>query len=402
MPRIGVFTEAHADRVRDAGGEPLQVRLPKAYPEGGVALVREWIADIAEVSIGDEDLDALLIDADSPAPLIGLFLAALRLDLPTVVGRRDDAHAAALTALGAAPYSGDVAGTAVEISDSGPSLGELVGNFSVANALRTGLSMGGGPELMVHLSAVAREGEVSGFSQMLRVLTPETPEVARPDSPWFQEQGLGRLLAHLDEDLHDVPTVTGWLKDSIPAAPPAPEESYKMVFVKGRASGTETICRVPVKTEEVAGDCRIFSSDEEAAQAVRENEVEPGSLIVVEGCGPRGGPGLLKLEALGQALEETGLAESVPVLTDGLPPDSSLGVWASLMVPEAETKGMIGRLRDGDRLRMDLQEGRIRAGIKPTEMRSREPYQAEDNRDAGYVGRYARTARRAFDGAGFG
>ena len=178
MSRIGVLTTEQADRVRDAGGEPLEFDLPEARPTGGVALVREWVADTTEILLGAENPDALLIEADSPAELVGLFLAAQRLYLPTVVARRDDAYTAALTALGAAPLKGDAAGTVVEIADNRePSLGELVGNFSLANALRVGLSMGGGPELMVHLSAVAREGDVSGFNQMLRVLTPETAEV---------------------------------------------------------------------------------------------------------------------------------------------------------------------------------------------------------------------------------
>lgn len=403
MPSIGVSTKEAADRVRDAGGKPLEFDLPEARPAAGVALVREWVADTTEILLGAEKPDALLIDADRPAELIGLFLAALRLDLPTVVARRDNAYTAALTALGVVPLNGDAAGTAVEIATNRePSLGELVGNFALANALRVGISTGGGPELIVHLSAIAREGDVSGFSQMLRVLTPETAEVAPPDSTWFQEQGIGRLLSYLDDDLHDVPTVTGWLKDSLPSAPPDPEERFRMVFVEGKASRSEAICRAPVGTEEVAGECRIFLSDDEAAQAVREGEIEPGNLVVVGGCGPRGGPGLSKLETLGQALEETGLAESVPVLTDGLPPDTASGSWISLMVPEAEANGMIGRLRDGDELRMDLQEGRIRAGMKPSEMRTREPYEATDNQDTGYAGRYARSARRAFDGAGFG
>jgi dihydroxy-acid dehydratase len=403
VPSIGVSTKEAADRVRDAGGKPLEFDLPEARPAAGVALVREWVADTTEVLLGAEKPDALLIDADSPAELIGLFLAALRLDLPTVVTRRDNAYTAALTALGAVPLNGDAAGTAVEIATNRePSLGELVGNFALANALRVGISTGGGPEMIVHLSAIAREGDVSGFSQMLRVLTPETAEVALPDSTWFQEQGVGRLLSYLDDDLHDVPTVTGWLKDSLPPAPPDPEERFRMVFVEGKASRSEALCRVSVGTEEIAGECRIFLSDEEAARVVREGEIEPGNLVVVGGCGPRGGPGLSKLETLGQALEETGLAESVPVLTDGLPPDEASGSWISLMVPEAEANGMIGRLRDGDELRMDLQEGRIRAGMKPSEMRTREPYEATDSQDTGYAGRYARSARRAFDGAGFG
>ncbi|CAN5903595.1 hypothetical protein BH23ACT11_BH23ACT11_25080 [soil metagenome] len=403
MLLIGVFTSEQADHVRDAGGEPLVVHLPSARPPGGVALIREWVADSAEVLIGANRPDGLLVDASSPGELIGLLLAALRLDLPTVVDRRDDAYAAALAALGAAPLKWDAAGTVVGVADNRePRLSGLVGNFALANALRTGISMGGGPELMVHFSAIAREGDISGFSQMLRVLTPETPEIARPDSKWFQEQGTERLLAHLADDLHDVPTVTGWLKDSLPSAPPVPEESLALGFVKGRASGAEAICRAPLGTKEIAGDCRVFSSEEEAAQAAENGEIEPGELLVMAGYGPRGGPGLLKLEVLARALDEMGLSESVPVLTDGLPPDAPAGAWVSLMTREAAAGGMIGRLRDGDTLRIDLEEGRIRAGMKPAELRSRDPYEFFGKLHVGYSGRYRRSARHALDGAGFG
>ena len=403
MPRIGVSTAAQAEKVRDAGGEPVEIDLPEVRPAGGVTLAREWVADTAEVYLATAKLDALLVDARRPEELVGLFLASLRLDLPTVVARRNDVYAGAFTALGAVPLREDAAKAVVEASAKGePRLGELVGNFSLANALRVGLSMGGGPELVVHLSAIAREGDVSGFSRMLRVLIPETAVVARPDSKWFQEQGVEKLLAHLGDDLHDVPTVTNWLKDSLPAAPPAPAESSRLILVEGKASRTEALCQVPTGTEEVAGECRVFHSEDEAVQAIQEGEIEPGALVVVNGCGPRGGPGLLKLEALGKALEEADLMEVVPVLTDGLPPDDASGCWISLMTPEAADNGMIGRLRDGDSLRMDLEEGRIRAGMKPAEMRSREPYEAPDNLGAGYAGRYTRSARRALEGAGFG
>ncbi|MGF1470930.1 MAG: dihydroxy-acid dehydratase [Rubrobacteraceae bacterium] len=403
MTRIGVCTANHADRVRDAGSEPVEIGLPEVCPAGGVMLTREWISDTVEVYLGSAELDALLIDAGRPEELVGLFLAALRLDLPSVVARRSDAYGGAFTALGVVPAREDVAEVIVELSAKGePRLGELVGNFSLANALRVGLSMGGGPELAVHLSAIAREGDVSGFSRMLRVLVPETPVISPPHSGWFQEQGTEKLLSHLGEDLHDVPTVTGWIKNSLPSAPPIPEERSWLVFVEGQASGTKAICQVPPGTEEIAGECRVFYSEEEAVQAVRDEEIEPGDLIVVSGCGPRGGPGLLKLDALGRVLDGAKLAESTPVLTDGLPPDEAKGSWISLVAPEAAKKGIVGRLRDGDFLRMDLQEERIRAGTKPAEIRSRDPYEIPNDSTAGYAARYARSALPALAGAGFG
>jgi dihydroxy-acid dehydratase len=153
---------------------------------------------------------------------------------------------------------------------------------------------------------------------------------------------------------------------------------------------------------EVAGVCWVFSSEADVARAVEADKVVAGELLVVGGCGPRGGPGLLRLERLAQTLRESGLEDSVSVITDGLPPRKARGTWISLFSPEAAAGGVIARLRDGDTLRIDLTEGRIRTSIKAGELESRDLYEFPDPAGAGYAARYARSALPALEGAGFG
>ena len=320
-----------------------------------------------------------------------------------MVPQKGDLYTLALAALGAAPIREDAVEISVEKAGSLEGLrGELVGSFSLANALRTGLSAGGGPELLVHLSSLAREGEISGFSQMLRVLTPEIPKVTHPGSEWLEEHGVAGLFASFGEDLHDVPTVTGWLKESLPEAVPAPEPVSRLFFVEGKASGTEAVCWAPVGTEEVFGVCRVFFSEEKAAEAFYAGEIEPGSIVVVGGCGPRGGRGLKRMTALDKAFKGAGLAEGVSIFTDGLAPDGAEGIWISLLTPEAAAGGVISRLQDEDTLRIDLREGRIKARVSAKELGSRKAQKIDRPPKTGYVARYARTARTALDGAGFG
>jgi dihydroxy-acid dehydratase len=73
-----------------------------------------------------------------------------------------------------------------------------------------------------------------------------------------------------------------------------------------------------------------------------------------------------------------------------------------MFAPEAAMGGVIGRLRDGDTLRISLEEGRIRAGVGPRELAEREPRAFPDRAGAGYAARYARTALPGLEGAGFG
>jgi dihydroxy-acid dehydratase len=238
---------------------------------------------------------------------------------------------------------------------------------------------------------------------MIRVLTPESPALSEPASPWFEAHGVAGLFAHLGDALHDTPTVTGWLKETLPSALPGPETPLsRLVFVRGRASGTEILCRASEGVTEVSGNCRIYPSERAAVRAVNDAEVHPEDLLVVGGCGPRGGPGLLKLDRLGSTLIEVGLAGVVPVVTDGLPPEGVPGVWASLATPEAAAGGVIGRLRHGDSLRLDLAEGVIRTGVKADELRGREPFASSVSSGFGYAARYSRTALPALEGGGFG
>jgi dihydroxy-acid dehydratase len=368
-----------------------------ARPAGGVALRREWVADEAQVWLPRPLPDALILSDEEPTEFAGLLLAALRLNLPTVVSPVGGGPFDAIAyALGLAQLASDAAEAVVELaSEGGPRPRGLIDNFSLANALRAGVAAGGGPEILVHLAALAREAGVAGFDQMIRVLAPETPEVA-PE--WLSEHGVPTLLSSLGDTLHDVPTVAGNLKENLPPAPP-PDEHARLVFVRARASGAEAVCRVREGATEAAGECRVFGSEAEAVSGVRGGAVGEGAMLVVGGCGPRGGPGLLRLDALDRSLREEGL--EVTVLTDGLAPADAAGSWVSLFTPEAAAGGVLCMLRDGDIIRIDLTEGRIRAGIGVRELGRREPSEFPDRADTRYAARYTRTALPALEGAGF-
>lgn len=384
--------------VQEAGGRPARRELLGTIPRGGVALEREWVADQAEVFGSIVRLDALLVGPARTEDLAGLLLAAVRFDLPTVFAPDGSQPFDVVPhALGFASSDEDPAEVVVEIARSGePRPSELIDNFSLANALRAGVAAGGGPELLVHLAALAHEAGVVGFDQMVRVLVPETPEVA-PE--WLREHNAPALLSALGDTLHDIPTVTGKLKENLTPSSPPPDRHARLVFVRARASGAEAVCRVRQGVTEVVGECRVFGSEEDAVSAVHNGEIGEGAMLVVGGCGPRGGPGLLRLDDLGRALREAEL--EVPVLTDGLAPDDVAGTWISLFTPEAAAGGVLSLLRDGDPLRMDLTEGRIRTGISASELENREPTSFPDRAGTRYAARYARTALPALEGAGF-
>ncbi|MDQ3386513.1 MAG: dihydroxy-acid dehydratase [Actinomycetota bacterium] len=400
-PRIGVpFFEPSGlpDAVYEAGAEPVPLRLPAARP-GGVALARAWISDLATISSTAEHLDAILIPPGNPEETFGLLIAALRLNLPTACAPPSNVPMfASLASLGLTPLNGQPFDVVAALGrDKGPAVGDLIENFSLANAVRAAVAAGGGVETLVHLSAVAREAGVVGFSRMIQVLAPETPAVP---PKWLHQHGPAGLLAHLDDELHDIATVEGKLKEGLKASPPEPEEHSRIMFVRGRSSGAEAMCRVASGVTEIAGQCRVFDSEEAIVRAVAAGELDRSALVVVRGCGPRGAPGLSRLDGLTVAMRESGL--DLPVLTDGVAPENAPGTWISLFAPEAAVGGVIGRLRDGDALRLDFAESRIRTAIEAKELAKRPPFEGRNITGYGYEARYARSTLPALEGAGFG
>lgn len=423
-PRVAVPETAPelAQAVREAGGEPVGMPEPPTSPEWGVVLAREWLADSAHLWLASSGAGALLIPGGPPERLAGLVASALRAEIPAVIeaplggplGSEPAPFSAGLAALGLVPFSaeGPVSSvqTAVELGRSGkPTARRLVSSFSLANALRAGLSLGGGPETVLHLSALGREAGIAGCARMLRVLVPETLALAEPGSSWFRERGVPGLLAHISGDLHHAPTVSGRLKTSLPEAleESGAEETgeyagSRLVLVEGRASATEAPCRQMPGAEDVRGECRVFWSEKEAVSAVENGVLEEGQILVVGGCGGRGAPGLWRLDLLARALGETGMGET-PVFTDGLVPDGARGVWASPVWPEAAGGGVLARLRDGDTLLLDLVEERIRANVSAEEMEDRAPGARFGRRggETGYAARYAAGHLGPLEGGGF-
>lgn len=406
------------DAIREAGGEPALISFPAAPLEWGVALAREWTSDAAHLELLNSGADAILLPEGPPEELAGQLSAALRAGVPAVLdvdpSRPLTPFLAALAALGLAPMSGESApaGVAAEVGRTGkPTARRLVSSFSLANALRAGLSLGGGPEIMLHLAALGREAGVAGCARMLRVLVPETPVIAESDSRWFAEHGLPGLLARISEDLHHAPTVDGRLKQLLPEPDEETGESLagsrgyadsRLVLVEGRASATEAPCRQMPGVEEIYGECRVFWSEKEAVSALENEALEEGQLLVVGGCGQRGTPGLKRLDALAGALWDSG-PDGLTVFTDGLAPDWAGGVWASPVFPEAAAGGVLARLRDGDGLRLDLAERRIRVSVSADEMEDRAPGARFGRRGTqlGYASRYTYDHMKPLEGGGF-
>ncbi|MHB1464885.1 MAG: dihydroxy-acid dehydratase, partial [Thermoleophilia bacterium] len=107
------------------------------------------------------------------------------------------------------------------------------------------------------------------------------------------------------------------------------------------------------------GRARVFDGQQAALAAALSGSVKPGDALVVRYEGPRasGMPEMFYLTAALAADEE--LNQSVALVTDGRFSGATRGPCVGHVSPEAAVGGPIAAVRDGDLIRIDMEEGAI-------------------------------------------
>lgn len=126
-----------------------------------------------------------------------------------------------------------------------------------------------------------------------------------------------------------------------------------------------------------SGPIRLFTSERAAVAAVRrkgEGAIVAGNVIVLAGCGPPG-TGMEEIYQLAGALRHLPFGKHVADLTDARFSGVSTGARIGHIGPEALAGGPLGRLRDGDHVRIviDRQQLEGRFASSATTPRSRCP-----------------------------
>ena len=114
-----------------------------------------------------------------------------------------------------------------------------------------------------------------------------------------------------------------------------------------------------------SGPARVFASEREAIRAIKSkgaDAVRAGDVVVLAGCGPAG-TGMEETYQLTSALKYLPWGKHVPVLTDARFSGVSTGACIGHVGPEALAGGPIGRLRDGDTVRIEIDRNTLQGRI---------------------------------------
>ena len=149
------------------------------------------------------------------------------------------------------------------------------------------------------------------------------------------------------------------------------------------------------------GSARVFHSEEDALQAILDDSIKAGDVLVIRYEGPKGAPGMREMLSPTGAIMGKGLGSDVALITDGRFSGGSHGFVVGHVSPEAAVGGPIALIRDGDAIHIDAESKEINVDISADELARRK---AEWKRPAsavkrGVLAKYRNEVSSASEGA---
>ena len=121
----------------------------------------------------------------------------------------------------------------------------------------------------------------------------------------------------------------------------------------------------------IIGNVQVFSSDQEACNAVLNKALTDNSVIVIKECGKEVETGASTICQTTIALESMGLTNKHIIVTDGFVPDDTTALCISCVYPDSNG-GNIRFVKDGDEIEIDFIKGKLNIEINSKEMTLRQ------------------------------
>jgi dihydroxy-acid dehydratase len=313
----------------------------------------------------------------------------------------------------------------VKLVEKGITSSKIITPKTLMNAIRVLHAIGGSTNAVIHLLAIAYE---MGFEERINLelfeeFGQETPCITavRPSGPYtmgdFDEAGgIQGVMKKIETFLNkDVMTVTGetleknLARASVKDSPVIkglenPVNRGGLAILRGNLAKSAVVrpTVIPREMLQHRGPARVFNGQEEALEALQQDKIRPGDVVVVRYEGPRGGPGLTEVFKVIGYMNATGLETKCALVTDGKISGFAKGPFICQVSPEAAEGGPLAVVQDGDGIEIDIPNRRLNLQIPEAELRDRlsrwrppAPRVTE-----GFLTVYARLANPAEKGAG--
>ena len=293
------------------------------------------------------------------------------------------------------------------------------------NAITTVLSLGGSTNAVLHLLAIAYEAKVDLTIDVFDELAREVPHLAdmKPFGKYHMVDldkiggvpVVSKIL--LENKLIDpnCMTVTGKTvgenlenievpKDQdvvyFPDNPISKEGG--LAILRGSLSPNGSVVKVAgIEIDTFKGPANVFDSEQEALDALFNNKIKKGEVVVIRNEGPKGGPGMREMLQITAAMKGAGLGKDVLLITDGRFSGGTTGLCIGHVTPESFDNGPIAICETGDEISFDLNKRELNLNVDKDEIEKRlKKYTNPEPRyNSGVLNKYSKLVTGADRGA---
>jgi dihydroxy-acid dehydratase len=305
---------------------------------------------------------------------------------------------------------------------------DIINEKSVGNALAVDMALGCSTNTILHLTAICREAGIPISLNKINQVSAKTPNLAKisPAGAHYMQDlneagGIKAVMKELTKkgliDLTAI-TVNGLtVGENLMNAFGADgvvikevENAYSQDGGLKALFGNLALDGCVVKKSAMAPEmmhftakAKCFNSEEEAVEAIFNNKITKGDVVVIRYEGPKGGPGMREMLSPTSAIAGMGLSGSVSLITDGRFSGATRGAAIGHVSPEAAEGGLIAYVLDGDPVEVDILAGTINLLVSDEEIakRKKEITLVPPKKLSGYLKRYAGLVTSAANGAIF-
>lgn len=324
---------------------------------------------------------------------------------------------------------GEAAGIKImELVQRGITARQVITNGSIRNAIKVCLAMSGSTNAVMHLTAIAKEANLSiNVLDEFDTLSATTPQIAKINPSckynmidFYHDGGVYHMMDEMQTILEtDVMTVTGEsLKDTIA------HHHYDYPFthlvirslddpfgytggvavLRGNLAPDTGITKPGAfdpSLHHFVGEAICFNSEEEAEEAILAGKVREGHVVVIRYEGPKGGPGMREMYKAMKYLYGRGLSKTTALITDGRFSGTNNGCFVGHISPEAAEGGPIAVVHDGDKIEVDVDNKKLNLLVSDEEIQERlkDWKRPELKFKTGWLGLYSRLAASGAQGA---
>jgi len=119
------------------------------------------------------------------------------------------------------------------------------------------------------------------------------------------------------------------------------------------------------------GPTKVFDSQDETVNAILNNKVKEGDVVVIRYEGPKGGPGMQEMLYPTSYLKSKGLGKACALITDGRFSGGTSGLSIGHVSPEAAGQGTIALVQNGDRILIDIPNRKMDLLVSHEELEER-------------------------------